>query len=502
MNGVKWLILACLAAAAAKGAQDAPVIRVDTRLVQVDVTVRNNKGPVSGLTQDDFTLFERGKQQKIALFRVTEAHGPHEADQRLPPGTVSNRVKRSGSDRGEAPGNVTVILVDRLNTPPLVQPYADRELVRYLQSAQQGDQIAIYVLGQQIGVVQDFTTDLDRLIRVASRINIERPIDLKLPELRTELAAAGQNTKAVDEMSKLVIIDNVARTTQALSAIAKHLAGVPGRKNLVWISASFPLVIADAHYRRDFTSEVQKATRMLNEANVAVYPVDARGLTGRGLTIGNIDTLNTVAAETGGQAFYATNDLKGAIRQAVSDSEITYTLGFYVQQDALDGNFHDLRVKVAKSGLDVRYRKGYFASAEAAPTEKQRSDALQELFGSPLDATAVGITALAEKYTAQPGIYRLTLSVAASDLHLQRLDSSWVGSIAVGFSVESAKSPSYGVATFPIHLTEDQLKVALEQGIGVQKLIDTRGVTGRLRVAVQDQTTGSAGSVWVPLGTK
>jgi hypothetical protein len=210
--------------------------------------------------------------------------------------------------------------------------------------------------------------------------------------------------------------------------------------------------------------------------------------------------MNTVAAWTGGQAYYNTNDLKGAIRQAINDAEVTYTLGFYAPQGTLDGTFHDLRVKV-KGGGDVRARKGYFASTEAAPTEKQRMDALKQLFGNPLDATAVGLTAGPLEDTSEPGVYRLTLAVDVSDLHLQQMEDSWVGSIDVGFSLESAKPPGFKVTTLPIAIAQDQLKAALEHGIVVQDTIDAHGVTGRLRVAVQDQTTGAAGSVWVSLGT-
>jgi len=518
---MKWLTLAGLAALSASAAQNPAVIRVDTRLVQVDVTVRTGKGPVHGLTKDDFTLIERGKPQQIALFKVTEARPQARAEvQALPPGVVSNRLNQ----RGEAPGSVTVILVDRLNTPPTVQPYADRELLRFLQSAQKGDRIAIYTLGQQIRVVQDFTTDLDRLIQAASKINLERPMDLKSFELMKELAAAGADTRPLQEMANLVKVDRATGTTQALSLIAKHLAGVPGRKNLIWISSSFPLTISEKGLRRDFVPEIQKATRMLNDANVVVYPVDARGLmTSQGPAVVNvpsapgapannfsmappggdpsegIDTMNTVAAWTGGQAYYNTNDLKGAIRQAINDAEVTYTLGFYAPQGALDGTFHDLRVKV-RGGGDVRARKGYFASAESAPSEKQRMDSLRQLFGNPLDATGVGLTAGPLVDTPEPGIYRLTLTVELSDLHLQQMEDSWEGSIDVGFSFESAKPPGFKVTTVPIHLAQDQLKAALEQGITIQETIDARGATGRLRVAVQDQATGAAGSVWVPLG--
>jgi VWFA-related protein len=497
--------LACLVASAA---QEPQVIHVDTRLVQVDVVVRNGKGPVRGLTKDDFTLFEKGKPQPISLFKVTEAHQPGEPAPALPPGMVSNRL----SQRGEAPGNLTLILVDRLNTPPDVQPYADQQLIRYLQSVHKGDHIAIYGLTQQVRVIEDFTADLDRLIQAASHLDfeLERPLDVKDVQLMQEQAEAEKGTlgaalgavsHALPEMAELATTSNVTLTTRAMSAIAKHLAHVPGRKNMVWISASFPTLVG-GRFRRDFSPEIQRATRDLNEANVAVYPVDARGLTSAGLFTNNLDALNTVAAATGGQAFYATNDLEGSIRKAIDDGEVTYTLGFYAPQGTLDGTFHDLRVKVARSGVDVRYRKGYLASVEAAPTGKQALDGLKQLFGNSLEATAVGLMASAAEDTAHPGTYALEVVVDMHDLHLQKMENSWVGSIAVGFSPEWANPPGFSVITLPLRLSEDQLEGDLENGFVIQQPIDTSGVTGRMRVVVQDQTTGEAGSVWVPLGVK
>jgi VWFA-related protein len=502
-------------------AQEPALIHVESRLVQVDVTVRNGKGPVRGLAKSDFTLLDKGKPQSIALFKVTEARQLVGADVGLlPPGVVSNRISQ-GTD---VPGSVTVILVDRLNTPPIVQPYADRELLRFLQSAQAGDRIAIYVLDQQIRVVQDFTTDVERLKTAAARINLARSTDLTSFELIRELAAAGADTAPLQEMANLVKIDRATGTTHALSLISQHLAAIPGRKNLVWISSSFPLVIREAGFRRDFIPEIQKATRMLNDANVVVYPVDARGLmTGQGPAVVNvpsapgapannfsmappggnpeegIDTMNTIASWTGGQAYYNTNDLKGAIRQAITDAEVTYTLGFYVAQEALDGSFHDLRVKVARGGVDVRYRKGYLASFEASPTEKQRLDALKEIFANPLEATAVGLQASALKDDSKPDLYHLTLRIEPRDLRLQQKEDGWSAAVSIGLSLEPAKSPRFTLITVSVQLSINQLKTALQDGIVAEVPVETDGTATQARIVVQDQGTGEAGSVRVPL---
>lgn len=518
------LVFASLVAGPIIDAQDDPVIRTSTRLVQVDVTVRNNKGPIRDLTKEDFTIFDKGKPRQISLFTVTEAREqPAAGDQPLAPGVVSNRAGQKGS---ETPKSVTVILVDRLNTPDFVQPYADRELLRFLQTAQKGDRIAIYVMGQGIRVVQDFTTDPDRLAQAASRINLDHRKDLKSFEMIRELAAMGVNTSALQEEMNFAKVDRATGTSRALSLIAQHLAGIPGRKNLVWISSSFPLVINQGGFHRDFVPEIQRATRMLNEANVVVYPVDARGLmTSQGPTPvfipsapgapannfsqaapgsnpnEGIDTMNTIASWTGGKAYYNTNDLKGAIREAIDDADVTYTLGFYVPQETLDGSFHDLRVKVSKGG-DVRFRKGYLASAEVALTEKQRIEALRHLFENPLDASTVGLTARAVADPSHPGGWLITLTLDLHDLHIEQKDASWVGSVAVVSSLESMKPPTMHVTAMPIRLDEKQMKTALRFGLTIEEPVESNAKNDRLRMAVQDSTTGAAGSLWIPLETR
>src|SRR5665213_3835186 len=133
---------------------------------------------------------------------------------------------------------------------------------------------------------------------------------------------------------------------------------------------------------------MKDAALAIDQADVSIYPVDARGLlvqnavrtempalhnqTGLGRTTnvptpeymaGNqeIETMQLLADWTGGKAFYNSKDIRGAIKQATADAEVTYTLGFYAEEKDLDGSYHELKVKVARKGTDTRYRKGYFA---------------------------------------------------------------------------------------------------------------------------------------------
>ena len=113
-------MLLLFAAVFAAAQQVEPVYRTGTQLVQVDVVVRNDKGPVKGLTKDDFTLLDKGKPQTIAVFAMNERGGDTAKAAPLPPNVVSNRINSSGAERAEP---ATVILFDRLN---ILEPRATR----------------------------------------------------------------------------------------------------------------------------------------------------------------------------------------------------------------------------------------------------------------------------------------------------------------------------------------------------------------------------------------
>ena len=154
---------------------------------------------------------------------------------------------------------------------------------------------------------------------------------------------------------------------KALTNIADYLATIPGRKNLIWVSGSFPFPYAGWTPSRVTPEDVMKACRAISNANMALYPVDARGLLGpgdimptynagsRGLPTqqalardssylrgfnSSLETMQIVADRTGGRAFYSTNDITNSIRRAVDDSAVTYMLGFYPRDNEWNTEFH------------------------------------------------------------------------------------------------------------------------------------------------------------------
>jgi VWFA-related protein len=519
------LTIALCAAAAFPGiaaAQDSPVIRVNTRLVEVDVVVRNKDGVVPGLTKQDFTLLDKGKPQEIALFTFKAKDAARTATVPPPPGVVSNRVmERAGEQAAErtaeAPVGATVILVDRLNTAFEFQPYLKQQMLDVLGTMQAGSPVALYTLGRDLSVVHDFTEDPGQLIRAAAILKDKTPLKNQTGQNPADLRAARLLNISLDEVLNLEQVDRSLTTTQALERIAKHLSGVHGRKSLVWLSGSFPLVYPRILRGSPDGERIEDATHASNAGNMAIYPVDVKGLSAAirfsrraSGPIGppGVDIMLALARDTGGRAFYNSNDIAGAIQQAMDDAEVTYTLGFYPSSSSLDGRFHPIQVKVAKvdlaKGAEVRYREGYVAEEASTPQRSERFSglSLDDLFDDALDANAVGLTAMAHPVPGKPGTFAINVSVSVADLHLEFTKDRWTGSFDLALQMPNSNPPKGKVHRFEIHATQDDLRELLSKGYLHQELIDV-GPGGAedetVRVVVQDRITGAAGSVRVPL---
>ncbi len=514
----KSIILALLTASAA--AAQAPTFSSGTRLVQVDAVVRDGDGPVAGLTKDDFTLLDNGKPQKIAVFAVRSARMPEVKAAPLPPGAVSNRY----NGRGEIPSSATILLIDRQNTGIGLQKIVNQKIVKFLQARDNRDSIGIYTLGTRLRIVQELTDDPDRLDRAVKSMKPEFAAGLTTDieaDQTGDATADAMIARALEGLEDVATQERAAALKEALEEIARHLAKVPGRKNLVWVSGSFPLFISRDHYTLDFSAQMQAAGRALNDASVAVYPVDARGLVGT-LSLGGpvagadtrrgarsaggagvleppgFDTMNTLASLTGGQAYYNTNGIEDSIVKAVEDAELTYTLGFYPTEGSLDGTYHKLTVKVSRRTGSIHHRRGYFASATV--TDPDQGLSLEELFRDPLDATGLGLLAQAIPDAAKPGSFDVRVRVDLHDLQLARGNGRRTGGIEVSFLV--AGTGQVRTKRFKIDIPDDQFQATLDRGLYTAEPFETDGQAKDLRVVARDLTTGAAGSVRIELATK
>jgi hypothetical protein len=243
---------------------------------------------------------------------------------------------------------------------------------------------------------------------------------------------------------------------------------------------------------------IEEVARMMTDANVAIYPVDVRGLGEAEPT--ELGIMTTLADMTGGRASYNTNGLANAMRQAVRDAEVTYTLGFYVSEDETDTGFHELSVEVDRPEVDVRHRGGYYGFGG----EAQALDlpGLDETLVSTFDATSLGLLASASPSEAAPGTFDLAIIADVNDMGLSQVEERWVGSLTgrlFFYGTEDQDGRVLPVETYPIVLTEELLLTARATGFVITRNVDTDGQPGFLRLVLQDGTNGATGSLWVPL---
>jgi VWFA-related protein len=348
--GCSSLAVLLAAGAAAFGQETVPfdsdmVIRSTTNLVQVRVVVADSKGgPVADLQRADFQIEDDHKPQPITLFAADRGILP------APP-AASNSSANPSADSAGAPG-YSVILLDWLNIKYSYRLQAQEQVIELLKKYQPRQRVAIYILDHDPRLLHDFTSDMPALIQAVEDAGVGFPtVDDDAPG-RFDARYTGRGSAGNTEWQILYWQNEVFDTLHTLEVIADHLAHVPGRKCLVWLSAGFPTTVGGI----SFGPRVERALGRLNKADVAMYTVNACGLSSACRSYGG--PMYELASRTGGTTFDARNDLDEGIQLALEDMSVSYTLGFNVPEGAAPG-IHGIRVRVNRPGVKLRYRESY-----------------------------------------------------------------------------------------------------------------------------------------------
>lgn len=424
MRRVLLIVLVLPALATAQSTNPAPTIQVTSRIVYVDVTVRDTAGNVvHGLTQNDFHVFEDGKPQQIDYF--TE----HVYNPAVPVAKPASSLVFSNTSTPAQDNAVTVLLFDLLNTSTPDQLVARKQMLKFLGELPSGRRFSLFTLTDKLQMIQSFTGSPELLADAAKML---KPVNLEqMPSIEeverdkdtaTEFDREGAPPghvlpapTAVDHsvQSQDTNLDLRTRSTiAALGQLAHMMNKYEGRKNLFWVSESFPVALNITHNCLGQTIPVDafRLTNVFADARIAVYPISVLGLytevapvttplkcpplgfdfMGRGILK---SVMNGIADQTGGQAIFSTNDLADAMRRNLDDGANYYTLAYQPQNKKWNKQFRNIRVELAQTGDSLAYRRGYFAYPDTGPAESPTQVLNAALQPETPESTALGLQA-------------------------------------------------------------------------------------------------------------
>lgn len=394
------------------------VLKVNSDLVLTNVIVRDKKTgeAVRGLTANDFSIYENGKLQKISSFdfqNIDQAAPLNEA-------TISGKSPILNS---QAP--ISVATEEELRNHRLIVMFFDltsmqvEDLDRSVEAAknyvnkqmQPADLVALVSLGTSLSVDQDFTADKQAILRGVSRYNGSEGQGFAQGDNGTGTNASEDASGYTPDESEYNDI-NTDRELFALRTISRSLQKINQKKSLLYFSGG--LTRDGIENQASLRSAVNAAVR----ANLAIYSVDTRGLqaisplgdatkgslrgtaafTGAGVqanfdsNFSSQETLATLSSDTGGKAFFDSNDFAPAFQRVQQDTSAYYVIGFRSSNALRDGRYRKLSVKVNRQDVKLEYRPGYYAPADFQHSNKEdRERELQEELASDLPATDVAV---------------------------------------------------------------------------------------------------------------
>ena len=527
------------------------VLKVTTRMVLVDVVVSDGSGhPVTDLKADDFEIKENGKAQKISGFGL---------EKEAPTGTpIKPRVMPAGiytniPDFHPEAGPPTVLVIDALNTQVQDQPYMRQQLLKYLQKLEPRRNVAIYTLGTRLRLLQDFTNNPELLQTALKKFSYQSSSfnqdNDSQPDLTfgstsdeaaiTQMEQSLQQFQAEEQAFRTDM--RVQITLEAFKRLARNLAGYPGRKNLVWLSGSFPLTIMPDNslsspfaVQRQYGDQLRDTAGMLTDAQVAIYPVDARGLvvlmpdasqSGRAFGGRNggqalraslarqsaalqssHDAMNELADQTGGHAYYNRNDIDRAIALSVAEGSTYYTLGYYPEERNWDGKFRKIEVKVKRAGLKLHHRRGYFAVDPERESKENEKSARREFLialnpESPMSTSLPFVVRVTPPSKDQPSVlldFSIEPKAIAFDpdgeLHHAKIDF-----ISIAFDSKGKKQIADQLETMDANLKPNTYADVMKYGLRMRQKLNLAPGRYLLKFGVRDTHSNLIGTATAPV---
>ena len=354
------------------------------------------------------------------------------------------------------------------------------------KGVRQDERIALYLIDARRGLLllQAYTTDRELLLN----------------SFRTYYTQRGPG-------SELPRSEQIRRSLQTL---ADHLALLPGRKNLFFLSRGFP----PQEMRGTGQFGWQKTVATLNEANVRVNTIDTLGvevgsICGPPLCGGthagafDLATMQQIAEATGGQAYYGRNDMENAIAGEMEASRPAYVLGFYVPEGDRDDKFHALKVQADRLGVELFYRQGYYAGETEIPdSRRDKKEDLESSLLNQVDASEIGITAHAQFRRGEPrGTADIDVNLEPAALTLTSKAGGWAGKVDELFVElsESGRTLARASGTKEFEVPASSRVQFDAHGLDWAQSLPLAPDATRITIVVRDAKSGRTGSLSLPV---
>jgi VWFA-related protein len=394
-------------AAAAQPDNEPFLDTLDVTVVNVEVYVTDKKGNrVTGLTRDDFELFEDRRPVAITNFYAVEGGKPILADDgsgAVEPGDAAAPPAAANAPAlPEDQRLALVIYIDNFNIHPFNRNRVMRDLRTFLRdNIQRGDRVMLVSYDRELHVRRPLTGDPDSV--ASALLELEKVTGFAVhheSERRDALKRIEESNSAAEASAAArsyagSVFNDLSFSIEALKNMVTSLAGLPGRKAVMYVSDGVPMIAGqDMFYavhqkfpdsssltetfQFDASRRFNELTNQANANRVTFYAVDAGGLRtyssfsaeseGSSLNQGGFldsiqisnmqSPLQAMARETGGQVVLNANNPLPQLQRIAADFGTFYSLG-YTPTHSGDGRYYKIEVKTKRKGLQVRHREGY-----------------------------------------------------------------------------------------------------------------------------------------------
>jgi VWFA-related protein len=556
--------------AAAQNPPATPTFKSRSDLVLVPVVVHDRQGKhVSGLSADDFTLQDNGAKQDLASVEEVTADSspaapPHELAADIKRGVLfTNQVAKSSQ-----PKRILIFVIDLVNAPFVDTELGRRAMLSFVASHMSPNLVMglVTIEPGQVRLLHAFTSSPTVLTTALQKVTAMSGTPATYGTLQAQQSALLDEQAIIQtevgtlasfiaskraEVSQAYLSaatarsdQNIANALDSLRQIGAWVAGVPGRKMLVWLTGNIPFVSGQGTMAlgKLGAEEYERTMRSLADANVAVYPVDVRGVVpetmyvkgyvdpGRqqqqtmaealdaspsgiarrseSLQIGVVhmeeahEAMNYFANLTGGRAYYNRNDIPHVLDDAADDSARYYMLSFYLDRKHAKAGWHKLKVTVRHEDTTVRARNGFFLeepAREGSPSVKQKDE--NTALTSPFEYTALPVNLKWMDTSTRGDKRRVRFEVyipPSSELVGAERNALDLDVIATAFdgSREVAGQSSKGIKS---QLKPQALEQVQKFGVTYVGDLDLKPGNYVVRLVVRDNLTGHMGSITAPL---